>query len=62
MEDGLGVGRTELEIGDNIRLTDPDGVSIEVRCGANRLAMNREMTGNGSRTLGHWTHPTLQKY
>lgn len=24
-----------------------------------RLAMNCEKTRNGSRTLGHWTHPTL---
>ena len=48
VEKSLGVGRTELKVGDDVGLTDPDGESPKSRCGANRLAMNCEMTGNGS--------------
>lgn len=31
MEEGLGVGRTEVEIGDDVGLTDPDGKPRKVR-------------------------------
>lgn len=62
IEEGLGIGRTELEVGNDVSLTDPDGESPKSRRGAYRLAMNCEMTGNGSRTLRHRTHHILQKY
>jgi hypothetical protein len=61
IDEGLGIGRIELEIGDDVGGTDPDGESPKPSCGANRLAMNREMTRNGSRTLGHGAHPNLIK-
>ena len=46
IDEGLGIGRIELEIGDDVGTTDPDGESPKPSCGANRLAM----TGNRRRT------------
>jgi len=57
----LGIGRTELEVGDDVGLTDPDGESPKPSSGGNRLVMSREMTRNGSRTLGHGAHLNLVK-
>ena len=40
IEEGLGIGRTELEIGDDVGATDPDGESLKTRRRANGLVMN----------------------
>lgn len=53
IEEGLGVARTEPEVGDDVDLIDPHREPPKSCRGANRLAMNRKMTGNGSRTLRH---------
>ena len=60
VEQGLGIRGTELQVGDDVSSTDPDRESLKASRGAYGLAMNREMTRNGSRTLGHWTHPTYK--
>lgn len=39
IEESLGVGRTELEIGDDAGFADPDGEALKPRRGANGLAM-----------------------
>jgi hypothetical protein len=57
IDEGLGIGRTELEVGDDVALTDPDGEPLKACRGANGLAM----TGNERRTLGHGAHHFLQK-
>lgn len=49
INEGLGVGRTELEVGDDVCLTDPDGKALKPRRGADGLTM----TGDERRTLGH---------
>lgn len=49
IEEGLSVGRTELQVGDDVGLTDPDGQSLKTCCGGNRLVM----AGNDSTTLRH---------
>ena len=56
IEESLGVGRTELEIGDDVGLTDPDRKPLKARRGANGLAM----TGDERRTLRHKKLPTLK--
>lgn len=42
VEEGLGVGRTELEVGDDIGLADQDGESLKACRGTSGLAMNRD--------------------
>lgn len=49
IEEGLGVGRTELEVGDDVGLTDPDGEALEAGRGTDGLAMK----GNERRALRH---------
>lgn len=49
VEERLSVGRTELEVRDDVGLTDPHGEPLRARRGENGLAM----TGNGRRTLRH---------
>ena len=56
IEEGLSVGRTELEVDDDVGLANTQGVA-KARRGANRLAMK----GNESRTLRHSAHHILQK-
>lgn len=56
VEESLGIGRTELEIGDNIRLTDPDGEALEPSRRTNGLAM----TGDERGTFRHKRLPTLK--
>ena len=57
IEEGLGIGCTELEIGDDVGLARPDGESLKACCGGNRPVM----TGNNSRTLRHSAHHIVQK-
>lgn len=57
VDEGLRIGRTKPEVGDYIRLTDPDGEALKACCGGNRLVM----TGNDSTTLRHSAHHFLQK-
>ncbi|MDF0672896.1 MAG: hypothetical protein P0120_00945 [Nitrospira sp.] len=52
IEEGLGIGRTELKVGDDVGPADPHRKALKARRGANRLVMDRSMTRNGSRTLG----------
>ena len=49
IEEGLGVGRTKLEVGDDVGLTNPDRKPLKPRRGTNGLAM----TGDERRTLRH---------
>ncbi len=49
INEGLGISRTELEVGDDVCLTDPDGKALKPRRGADGLTM----TGDERRTLGH---------
>jgi len=60
IDEGLSIDLTDLEIGSDVGPTDPDGESLKAHCGGNRLVMDREMTGNGSKTLGHSAHHILQ--
>lgn len=53
IEEGLGVGRTEFEVGDDVGLADPHRKALKARRGTNGLVMNRMMTGDGRRSLGH---------
>ena len=55
IEEGLGIGWTELEIGDDFGLRHPDWESFKPCRGANGLAM----TGDERGMLGHWAHPPL---
>lgn len=56
VEEGLGIGRTEPEIGDDVGLRHPDGEALEQGRRADRLAM----TGDERRTLRHKGLPTLK--
>jgi hypothetical protein len=49
IEKGLGIGRTELNIGDDVGRSDLHREQLKPRRGANRLAMNR----GRANTLGH---------
>jgi hypothetical protein len=49
IEESLGVGRTELEVGDDVGFADPDGEALKPRRGAYGLAM----TGDERRTFRH---------
>ncbi len=49
IKEGLGVGRTELEIGDDVGLTDPDRERLKPR----RRAYGLAMTGDERGTLRH---------
>lgn len=57
VENGLGVGRTELEVGDDVSRTDPDRESLIASRGAYGLAM----TGDKRGTFRHKGLPTLKK-
>ena len=57
----LSIDLTDLEVGDDVGPTDPDGEARRARGGGNRLVMNGEMTGNESRTLRHRTHHSYKK-
>ena len=49
IEQGLGVGRAELEVGDDVGFANPDRKPLKACRGAYGLAMNRGRT----RTPGH---------
>ena len=56
VEESLGVGRTEPEIGDDVGFANPDRKPLKACRGANGLAM----TGDERRTLRHKGLPTLK--
>jgi hypothetical protein len=57
VEYDLGVNPTEPEIDNHVGLREPDRELSKLCFGSDGLAM----TGNDSRTLGHWAHP-IHKY
>lgn len=56
IEESLRVGRTELEVGDDVGLADPDGEPLKACRGADGLAM----TGDERGAFRHKGLPTLK--